>query len=50
MKKTQMPEKQTYIAPDMSVRPLKMELNFLASDAGATLGSMDPSELYDEDF
>lgn len=50
MKKTQMPEKQTYVAPHMSVRPLKMELNILASSAGSTLEGMDPLELYDEDF
>ena len=50
MKKTQLPEKQTYAAPDMSVRPLQLELSFLASDAGTTLDGMDPFELYDEDF
>ena len=50
MKKTKMPEKQTYVAPDMSVRPLKLELSFLASNAGANLGDMDPFELYDEGF
>ena len=50
MKKTMMPEKQIYVAPDMSVRPLKMELSFLASDAGTTLDGMDPNELFDEDF
>ena len=50
MKKTQSPEKQAYVAPDMSVRQLKMELNFLASDAGANLGDMDPNELFDEGF
>lgn len=50
MKKTQVPEKQTYVAPDMSLRQLKLELNFLASDASATLDGMDPFELYDEDF
>ena len=49
MMKTEMPDKRTYVAPNMSVKQLKMELNIL-SDAGATLGSMDPSELYDEDF
>ena len=49
MKKAQMPEKQTYVAPDMSVRQLKMELNIL-SDASTTLGGMDPLELYDEEF
>ena len=49
MKKTEMPDKRTYVAPAMSVRQLNMELNIL-SDAGATLGNMDPSELYDEDF
>ena len=50
MKKTQLPEKQAYVAPDMSVRPLKMELNILASNAGANLGDMDSFELYDEGF
>ena len=50
MMKTQTPEKQTYVAPHMSVRPLKMELNILASSAGSTLDGMDPLELYDEDF
>lgn len=49
MMKTQVPDKRTYVAPDMSVKQLNMELNIL-SDAGATLGNMDPSELYDEDF
>ena len=49
MKTTQLPEKQTYVAPDMSVRALKMELNIL-SDAGTTMGDMDPNELFDEDF
>ena len=50
MKKSRMPEKQTYVAPDMSVRPLSMELSFLASNAGATMDGMDPYELFDEDF
>ena len=50
MQKTQMPEKQTYAAPHMSVRQFKMELNFLASSADTTLDGMDPLELYDEDF
>ena len=50
MKTTNLPEKQTYAAPHMSVRQLKTELNFLASSAGATLDGMDPIELYDEDF
>ena len=50
MKKTQSPEKQAYVAPDMSVRQLKMELNFLASTTGATMDGMNPNELFDEDF
>ena len=50
MKTTNLPEKQTYAAPHMSVRQLKTELNFLASTAGSTLDGMDPNELYDEDF
>ncbi len=49
MMKTQVTDKRTYVAPAMSVKQLNMELNIL-SDAGATLGNMDPSELYDEDF
>ena len=50
MMKTQMPDKRTYVAPDMSVRPLKLELNILTSNAGATMDGMDPYELYDEEF
>ena len=50
MMKTQTPEKQTYAAPHMSVRQLKTEQNFLASNASTDLGNMDPYELYDEDF
>ena len=50
MKKTRMPEKQTYVAPDTFARPLTMELSFLVSNAGATLDGMDPNELFDEDF
>lgn len=49
MTKTQLPDKRTYVAPDMSVRQLKMELNIL-SEASTTMGDMDPLELYDEDF
>ena len=49
MMKTQLPDKRTYVAPDMSVRQLKMELNIL-SDAGTTMDGMDPFELYDENF
>ena len=50
MNTKQLPEKQAYVAPDMSVRPLKTELNILASNASTTMGDMDPLELYDEDF
>ena len=49
MMKTELPDKQAYVAPDMSVRQLKMELNIL-SDAGTSMGDMDPFELYEEDF
>ena len=49
MMKTKLPDKQAYVAPDMSVRQLKMELNIL-SDASTTMGDMDPLELYDEAF
>ena len=49
MMKTQVTDKRTYVAPAMSVKQLNMELNIL-SDAGTTLGKMDPAELYDEDF
>ena len=48
--KTEKSTGRTYEAPDTSVRQIKMELNFLASNAGANLGGMDPSDLYDEDF
>ena len=48
--KTEQSTMRTYVAPDTSVRQIKMELSFLASTAGATLGDMDPNDLYDEDF